>query len=234
MRTGAQRAATRDEGSRSTATWRARLGASDGRAAHLERAPAAARGDRAWPVGESAWACQARIGEPPAGAAAVDLQTFEPPDSSFAREAEQACAEQPAAIVGHSYRTWLFGQRSRAVDGSAAGSRALLSRCAPPRYGIVPADCRERLHPGKRRPHARVRRRRWGRPATAPSSSRTRSASTRRPACRRTATARSVATCSGARWSMAPGSHVGRGSRERRRDRAAVSAGRLQATSSSS
>ncbi len=56
------------------------------------------------------------LGRLPDGAGAVDLSTFEAPDSSFAREAEQACAEQPAAIVGHSYRTWLFGRALAAVD----------------------------------------------------------------------------------------------------------------------
>jgi hypothetical protein len=59
------------------------------------------------------------LGRLPAGAGAVDLSTFEVPDSSFAREAEQACAEQPAAIVGHSYRTWLFGRALAAVDRRA-------------------------------------------------------------------------------------------------------------------
>jgi len=58
------------------------------------------------------------LGRLPPGASAVDLQTFEPPDSRFAREAEQACAEQPAAVVGHSYRTWLFGRALAAVDRS--------------------------------------------------------------------------------------------------------------------
>jgi hypothetical protein len=57
------------------------------------------------------------LGRLPAGAADVDLGTFQAPDSSFAREAEQACEEQPAAIVGHSYRTWLFGRALAAVDG---------------------------------------------------------------------------------------------------------------------
>ncbi len=58
------------------------------------------------------------VGRLPVGAAAVDVNTFEPPDSLLAREAEQACAEQPAAIVGHSFRTWLFGRALAAVDGS--------------------------------------------------------------------------------------------------------------------
>jgi hypothetical protein len=59
------------------------------------------------------------LGRLPAGARSVDVKTFEPPDSLFAREAEQACAEQPASIVGHSYRTWLFGRALAALDGSA-------------------------------------------------------------------------------------------------------------------
>jgi hypothetical protein len=58
------------------------------------------------------------LGRLPAGAGAVDVSTFQPPDSAWAREAEEACAEQPAAIVGHSYRTWLFGRALAAVDGS--------------------------------------------------------------------------------------------------------------------
>lgn len=57
------------------------------------------------------------LGRLPAGAANVDLDTFAVPDSLFAREAEQACAELPAALVGHSYRTWLFGNALAAVDG---------------------------------------------------------------------------------------------------------------------
>jgi hypothetical protein len=56
------------------------------------------------------------LGRLPAGAESVDLNTFEAPDSLFAREAEQACAELPAALVGHSYRTWLFGRALAAVD----------------------------------------------------------------------------------------------------------------------
>jgi hypothetical protein len=57
------------------------------------------------------------LGRLPAGATAVDIGTFAIPDSRFAREAEQACAELPPALVGHSYRTWLFGRALAAVDG---------------------------------------------------------------------------------------------------------------------
>jgi hypothetical protein len=57
------------------------------------------------------------LGRLPAGAERVDLTTFAVPDSQFALAAEQACAELPAALVGHSYRTWLFGRALAAVDG---------------------------------------------------------------------------------------------------------------------
>ena len=56
------------------------------------------------------------LGRVPAAAADVDLDTFSAPDSLFAREAEQACAELPQALVGHSYRTWLFGRALATVD----------------------------------------------------------------------------------------------------------------------
>jgi hypothetical protein len=58
------------------------------------------------------------LGRLPPGATNVDLDTFIAPDSLFAREAEQACAELPASLVGHSYRTWLFGRALAAVDRS--------------------------------------------------------------------------------------------------------------------
>ncbi len=56
------------------------------------------------------------LGRLPAGAARVELDTFQVPDSAFAREAERACAELSDALVGHSYRTWLFGMALAAVD----------------------------------------------------------------------------------------------------------------------
>lgn len=56
------------------------------------------------------------LGRVPAGAAAIDVRTFQAPDSAFAREAEEACAELPGALVGHSYRTWLFGGALAALD----------------------------------------------------------------------------------------------------------------------
>lgn len=57
------------------------------------------------------------LGRIPEAAARVDLNTVRVPDSRFAREAEQACAELPPTLLGHSYRTWLFGHALAAVDG---------------------------------------------------------------------------------------------------------------------
>lgn len=58
------------------------------------------------------------LGRLPAGATEIDARDFAPPDSALAREAEQACAELPETIAGHSYRTWMFGLALAALDGS--------------------------------------------------------------------------------------------------------------------
>jgi hypothetical protein len=59
------------------------------------------------------------LGRLPAGAESIDVRDFEPPDSKLAREAEAACREQPALLIGHSYRTWMWGLALAALDGSA-------------------------------------------------------------------------------------------------------------------
>jgi hypothetical protein len=56
------------------------------------------------------------LGRVPDRAAAIDVAAFSPPDTALAREAEAACSEQPVSIVGHSYRTWLFGKALAALD----------------------------------------------------------------------------------------------------------------------
>lgn len=85
------------------------------------------RGERLRLLGEIAkgqavnLAGRARLaaGRVPAGAAEIDARDFAPPDSGLAREAEKACAELPATIAGHSYRTWMFGLALAALDGAA-------------------------------------------------------------------------------------------------------------------
>ena len=69
--------------------------------------------------GQSAYlATRVRLatGKMPAGAAALELADFTPPDSRFAREAEEACGEQTAGVIGHSYRSWVFGRALAAMD----------------------------------------------------------------------------------------------------------------------
>jgi hypothetical protein len=56
-------------------------------------------------------------GRVPKAATSIDVRVFEPPDSRLAREAEEACAAQPAGIAMHSYRTWMLGLALAALDG---------------------------------------------------------------------------------------------------------------------
>ena len=58
------------------------------------------------------------LGRLPAGAAQIDVRSFQPPDSKLAREAEAACSEQPSLLVGHCYRTWMWGLALATLDAS--------------------------------------------------------------------------------------------------------------------
>jgi hypothetical protein len=77
------------------------------------------------------------LGRIPEAAARVDLQTVRVPDSTFAREAEAACAELPASLQGHSYRTWLFGHALAAVDGCELDDELFYAGALLHDYGIV-------------------------------------------------------------------------------------------------
>jgi hypothetical protein len=77
------------------------------------------------------------LGRLPSGAADVDLDTFRVPDSRFAREAEEACAELPPSLRGHSYRTWLFGRALAAVDGSTMDDELFYCGSLLHDYGIA-------------------------------------------------------------------------------------------------
>lgn len=55
-------------------------------------------------------------GRVPKRAREIEPASILPPDSSFAREAEEACAEQPEVVIGHSYRTWIFGAALSRLD----------------------------------------------------------------------------------------------------------------------
>jgi hypothetical protein len=77
------------------------------------------------------------LGRIPPAAARVDVDTFQVPDSKFAAEAEQACAELPPALQGHSYRTWLFGRALAAVDGNEMDDELFYGGALLHDYGIA-------------------------------------------------------------------------------------------------
>jgi len=77
------------------------------------------------------------LGRLPAAAARVDLSTFQVPDSKFAREAENACAELPASLQCHSYRTWLFGRALAIVDRSEMDEELFYCGALLHDYGIA-------------------------------------------------------------------------------------------------
>ena len=77
------------------------------------------------------------LGRLPAAAERVDLDSFQVPDSKFAREAEEACAELPPTLQGHSYRTWLFGRALASVDGYAMDDELFYCGSLLHDYGIV-------------------------------------------------------------------------------------------------
>ena len=78
-------------------------------------------------------------GRLPRGARDVDVRGFEPPDSALAREAEEACAEQPAPVIGHSYRTWLFGLALSAVDRTELDRELFYAAALLHDHGIAPS-----------------------------------------------------------------------------------------------
>jgi hypothetical protein len=71
------------------------------------------------------------------GADAIDVTSFVPPDSALAREAERACAEQPAAVAGHSYRTWLYGRALAALDAVALDDELFYCAALVHDFGIA-------------------------------------------------------------------------------------------------
>jgi hypothetical protein len=77
------------------------------------------------------------LGRLPAAAARVDVADFAVPDTRFAREAEDACAELPPGLQGHSYRTWLFGRALASVDGHEMDDELFYCGALLHDYGIV-------------------------------------------------------------------------------------------------
>ena len=72
-------------------------------------------------------------GRVPSGDLDVDLR---PPDSTLARTAEEACREQSPALIGHSYRTWVFGSGLAALDRVPLDREAFYVACLLHDHGL--------------------------------------------------------------------------------------------------
>ncbi len=57
------------------------------------------------------------LGRVPEEAGRIDADSIVPPDSEFAQEGERAAARQPRSVIGHGYRTWIFGSALAQLDG---------------------------------------------------------------------------------------------------------------------
>lgn len=80
---------------------------------------------------------RAATGRVPERAHALTADALTPPDSTLARTAEAACQEQPQPLIGHGYRTWLFGSGLAAVDGVAMDTELFYVACLLHDYGIA-------------------------------------------------------------------------------------------------
>jgi hypothetical protein len=79
------------------------------------------------------------LGRLPDSARDIDVRLFEPPDSRLAPEAEAACVEQPEAIAGHSYRTWMYGLALAALDGATLDRELFYCASLVHDFGISPS-----------------------------------------------------------------------------------------------
>jgi hypothetical protein len=76
-------------------------------------------------------------GRVPAAARNLSVDALLPPDSAFARAAEEACREQPQHVIGHSYRTWMFGSALAVLDGSVPEPELFYVAALLHDYGIA-------------------------------------------------------------------------------------------------
>jgi hypothetical protein len=75
-------------------------------------------------------------GRVPAGARDLAADALRPPDSGFARAAEEACREQTQSLIGHGYRTWMFGSGLAALDGDEPDPELFYVACLLHDYGL--------------------------------------------------------------------------------------------------
>ncbi|RNL81259.1 phosphohydrolase [Nocardioides marmorisolisilvae] len=77
-------------------------------------------------------------GRVPVSARDLVAGQFTAPDSAFARAAEEAALEQSPAVLGHGYRTWLFGHGLAALDGVTLDPEIFYVASLLHDYGIEP------------------------------------------------------------------------------------------------
>jgi hypothetical protein len=80
---------------------------------------------------------RAATGRVPARARDLSAEALTPPDSALTRAAESACREQPRSLIGHGYRTWMFGAGLAALDGAAMDPEQFYVASLLHDYGIV-------------------------------------------------------------------------------------------------
>ena len=79
------------------------------------------------------------VGWTPAGASSLSAEALAPPDSRFAREVEEACREQPGALIGHGFRSWMFGSGLVELDCVELDPELFYAACLLHDYGISTA-----------------------------------------------------------------------------------------------
>jgi hypothetical protein len=76
-------------------------------------------------------------GRLPPGACGLTIESLTPPDSHLARAAEEACREQTPGVVGHSYRSWIFGSGLAALDAAEPDPECFYAACLLHDWGIA-------------------------------------------------------------------------------------------------
>lgn len=79
---------------------------------------------------------QLATGRVPVGAHELSAAALTPPDSLLARAAEDACREQPRSLIGHGYRTWMFGAGLAMLDSIALDMELFYAASLLHDYGI--------------------------------------------------------------------------------------------------
>ena len=89
-------------------------------------------------VGNLAGRVRLALGRRHSAAIDVDVDSFVPPDSRLAAEAEEAWEQLTPAVAGHSYRTWMYGLALAAVDDVELDRELFYCAALVHDFGITP------------------------------------------------------------------------------------------------